>query len=275
VSAEAHAALTQHADTIFDGNLVELFRLAVQGDDLKQKLLADRPLILLVEPDPEDATVLELRLVSNGFEVHLARAADIALDLVKKGDVDFVISEVELKPFDGFELLRRMHADDKTRSIPFLFVARRFDTADVNRGFELGAAEYFPKPGAPDVISAKLRRLAEQKKSAEPARRGGVTGSLAELALPDLVQLLAQGRKTGRLSIESPGGKGEVQFAEGAIADAAFGTLRGEDAFYELLSVMEGDFSLDPSFTPGKRVIHGSAEGLLLEGLRRLDEKNR
>ncbi len=274
--AEAYAALTQHADTIFDGNLVELFRLAVQGDDLKQKLLADRPVILLVEPDPEDATVLELRLVSNGFEVHLARAADVALELVKKGEVDFVISEVELKPFDGFELLCRMHADERTRAIPFLFVARRFDTADVNRGFELGAAEYFPKPAAPDVIAAKLRRLAEQKKSAEPTqRRGGVSGSLAELALPDLVQLLAQGRKTGKLSIDSPAGKGEVQFAEGTIADAVFGKLRGEDAFYELLSVMEGDFSLDPSFTPTRRVIQGSAEGLLLEGLRRMDEKNR
>jgi response regulator RpfG family c-di-GMP phosphodiesterase len=273
---EAQAALLQHADKIFDGNMIELFRLAVQGDDLKQKLLQNRPVILLVEPDPEDATVLELRLVSNGFEVHLARAADIALETVTKGEVDFVISEVELKPFDGFELLRRMHADDRTRSIPFLFVARRFDTADVNRGFGLGAAEYFPKPGAPDVIAAKLRRLADQKKHSEPAvKRAGVSGSLAELALPDLVQLLAQGRKTGRLSIDSPGGRGEVQFAEGTIADAAFGTLRGEDAFYELLSVMEGDFALDPSFVPPKRVIHGSAEGLLLEGLRRLDEKNR
>lgn len=276
--AQAHAALAKHSETIFDGNLVQLFRLAVTGDDLKQRLLADRPVILLADPDPEDATVLELRLVSLGFEVHLARAADLALAAVQKGDVDFVISEVELQPFDGFELLRKMQADAKLRAIPFLFVARRFDTADVNRGFELGAAEYFPKPATPDVIAAKLRRLGDEKKRSTTGpvpKRGGVSGSLAELALPDLVQLLAQGRKTGKLSIDGPAGRGEVQFAEGVIADASFGSVRGEDAFYQLLSVMEGDFALDPSFTPTTRVIHGSAEGLLLEGLRRLDEKNR
>ncbi|MBI5162004.1 MAG: DUF4388 domain-containing protein, partial [Micrococcales bacterium] len=275
--AQAHAALAKHAETIFDGNLVQIFRLAVTGDDLKQRLLSERRVVLLVDTDPEDATVLELRLGSLGFEVHLARAADVALAAVQKGEVDFVISEVELEPFDGFELLRQMQADPKLRTIPFLYVARRFDTADVNRGFELGAAEYFPKPVAPDVIAAKLRRLADDKKKSAGAapKRGGVSGSLAELAIPDLVQLLAQGRKTGKLGIESPAGQGEVHFAEGAIANAVYGALRGEDAFYALLNVTEGEFSLDPSFTPGPRVIQGSAEGLLLEGLRRLDERNR
>ncbi|MBI2897392.1 MAG: DUF4388 domain-containing protein [Deltaproteobacteria bacterium] len=270
---EAHAALAKHNGTVFDEDLIDLFRHAVTGGDLRQKLLADRPVVLLVEPDAEDATVVELRLMSHGFEVQVVQTADLALAAAAGGDVDFVISEVELTPFDGFELLRRLHAEEQTRSLPFFFVARRFDTADVNRGFELGATEYFPKPAAPDVLAAKLRRVGEQQASAGAKR--GVAGSLAELALPDLVQVLAQSRKSGRLSIRGPAGSGEVHFSEGAIVNASSGRLQGEDAFYALLEIREGDFSLDPTFVPKDRAITGSAEMLLLEGLRRMDEKGK
>ena len=103
---------------------------------------------------------------------------------------------------------------------------------------------------------------------------------MAHLEDPKLTGDLSMARDfdlgmTGRLTIEGPKGRGEIQFAEGAIANAAFGALGGEDAFYELLSVQEGDFALDPGFVPPKKVIKGSAEMLLLEGLRRLDERNR
>ncbi len=54
--------------------------------------------------------------------------------------------------------------------------------------------------------------------------------------------------------------------------DAAYGQLRGEDAFYAMLALDEGEFTLDPSVKPAERVINMSSEGLLLEGMRRLDE---
>jgi hypothetical protein len=56
------------------------------------------------------------------------------------------------------------------------------------------------------------------------------------------------------------------------IWDATYGQLRGEDAFYEMLVLDEGEFTLDPSIRPAERVINMSSEGLLLEGMRRLDE---
>jgi hypothetical protein len=54
-----------------------------------------------------------------------------------------------------------------------------------------------------------------------------------------------------------------------------WGKLRGEEAFYAMITLTEGDFSLDPSFKAPQQVIQASPEALLLEGMRRLDEAAR
>ena len=61
---------------VFDPNLVDLFQHIVLGEDLKARLLAE-PLrqALLVDPDPEETTVLELRMIEQGFVVKTARNA--------------------------------------------------------------------------------------------------------------------------------------------------------------------------------------------------------
>ena len=92
------------------------------------------------------------------------------------------------------------------------------------------------------------------------------------MALPDIVQILWHGRKTCGLMIKGASASGQIDFAEGQIINARWDALRGEDAFYKMLTLNEGDFRLDPNFRPGPRVIQASPEGLLLEGMRRLDE---
>jgi hypothetical protein len=102
-----------------------------------------------------------------------------------------------------------------------------------------------------------------------------VNGSLTEMALPDVVQILYHGRKSGKLTIHSDGKRGEVQFCDGQIYDASFGEAAHEEAFYEMLCLSTGDFELDTNFRPGERKIELGPESLLLEGMRRLDESGR
>ena len=92
------------------------------------------------------------------------------------------------------------------------------------------------------------------------------------MGLPDIVQVLFHGRKTGRLNVRHAGKNGEIHFLEGAVANAVMGDLAGKEAFYALLKLTDGDFALDPSYTPPKRIMEESAEALLLEGMRRMDE---
>jgi hypothetical protein len=92
------------------------------------------------------------------------------------------------------------------------------------------------------------------------------------MALPDVIQILANGRKSGRLKVRSGMLKGELMFQDGSIHDARFGELSRAEAVYELLRLTDGDFTLEPQTTPVPDVIGIPTHHLLLEAMRRLDE---
>lgn len=273
---EAHKVLDEYAGSLFDPDLVELLSQLVVGEDLRRRLSDDKPLVLIVEPDPEEATILELRLVAQGFDVKVTRAADQALKFAEAGNLRYVLSEVELQPFDGFDLLQRLRRSEATKNVPFLFVAKNSDAAAVDRAFSLGAQDYVVKPTTGDVLAGKLRRLAATpRKNSSDSVAAGVAGSLKDLALPDLMQILFHGRKSGKVSVKSSGREGQLHFQEGRMVHALLDELAGEEAVYEMLAFNEGSFALDPTFQPTTTTIQASPEMVILEGLRRLDEKNR
>src|SRR5262249_54457026 len=105
--AEAMEVLANHAGTIFDPAILDLFKALVLGEDMKAKLLANRRRALIIDPDPEESTVLELRMVEQGFDVKIARSADAARKLVAVEGVEFdiVVCEVELPDADGLAFL--------------------------------------------------------------------------------------------------------------------------------------------------------------------------
>ncbi|MBI3203690.1 MAG: DUF4388 domain-containing protein [Myxococcales bacterium] len=273
---EAQQVLAEHAGTLFDPDLVELLAQLVVGEDLRRQLSDDKPLVLIVEPDAEEATILELRLVAQGFDVKVTRAADQALKVAEGGKVRFVLSEVELQPFDGFDLLQRLRRAEATAAVPFLFVAKNSDAAAVDRAFSLGAQDYVVKPTTGDVLAGKLRRLqAAPRKNSSESVATGVAGSLRDLALPDLMQILFHGRKSGKVSVKSAGREGQLHFQDGRMVHALLDEMAGEEAVYEMLTFEEGSFALDPAFQATTTTIQASPEMVILEGLRRLDEKNR
>lgn len=272
--AEALTVVDKLKGTLFDPELVAHLSLLVTGEDLRKKLAGSVPQVLLVEPNLEEATVLELRLVAQGFEVIVARSSSDALAIAESGTIGYVLSETELEPYDGFELLARLRAGSSTRDLPFFFVARASDTASIDRGFAIGAQDYVVKPTSGDVLAGKLRRLTAPPRSRRDVS-AGVAGSLSDMSLPDLTQILGQSRKSGRLTLRSGSREGEVHLLEGRVVHATAGALAGAEAFYELLGFTEGSFALDPSFQPPESTIQASAESLILEGLRRIDERNR
>lgn len=268
--AQACEVLEKYKGTVFDPNLVDLFRLAVTGDDLRARLLADRRLLMLVEPDPEESTILELRLIEQGFEVRLARSADAALRGLRTDDIELVVSEVQLDGQDGLSLMgeaRKLANGDKT---PWIFVSSGSSKNEAQRAFELGAADYLTKPVAADLLVAKVKQVLEREARTTGAR--GVAGSLKEMGLPEIIQVLWHGRKTGALKVKSGRDGGEIHLVDGQIFNALWGNLRGPEAFYAMLTVVDGDFVLDPNVRAPHQVITDSPEALLLEAMRRMDE---
>jgi response regulator RpfG family c-di-GMP phosphodiesterase len=264
---EAWDVVARYKGKLFDPNLVDVLKLVVLGDDLRAKLLADRRRALLIDPDAEETTVLELRLAEHGFEVTIARnSSDAENELVH--DFDIVISEVDLKPLDGFELLQKVRASGN--EVPFVFLSQKDESDIAKRSFELGAGDFITKPASPDVVALKVNRVLDG--GGRKRKTGGVSGSLTEMALPDVVQILFHGRKSGKLTIHSESKRGEIHFCDGQIYDANFGDSVREEAFYQMLCLKGGDFELDPNFRTTERKIELAPESLLLEGMRRYDE---
>jgi DNA-binding response OmpR family regulator len=266
---DACAVLAKYKESIFDPNLVDVFKTTVLGEELAARLLASRAQSLLVDTDPEETTVLELRMTEQGFTVKTARSAEQALKILAEGEIDLVVSEIDLGPSDGLGLLTQARGEPWGKDVAWVVYTRRQERAIAQRAFELGVLDYVTKPAPADVFVAKLKALLDQR-ATRNAR--GVSGSLREMGLPDMVQVLFHGRKSGSLKIRAREGAGEIHFAEGNVVDAQWRELRGEEAFYAMLKIGDGEFALDPSFRAVDRVINQSSEALLLEGMRRMDE---
>jgi len=268
---EACEVLAQFRGTVFDPNIVDLFRHAMTGEDMRAKLLSDRHEVLIIDPDPEETTVLELRLIEHGFDVRIARTAAQAKKLLESGEINVVVSEIDVdKPEAGLALRESALKEGFAREAIWVVLTAKTDRQTAQRAFELGVADFVTKPISSDIFAAKLRQLVERRPVKEGGR--GVSGSLAEMSLPDMVQILWHGRKTGALKIITPSISGEIAFADGMIVHAKWDTLTGEDAFYKMLTVTEGDFRLEPNVAPSERTVMASPEALLLEGMRRIDE---
>lgn len=267
---EAMDVLRQHAGTVFDPNLVEVLEKASGGEKILTDLLANRHRVLVVDPDPEETMVLQLRLVEQGFDVHVARNTGEAEQALEQTSFALVVSEVDLEAegagFSLREKVARSHPDAS-----WVFLSSRESREVVERALKLGVDDFQSKPVSHEILVAKLTQLVERKSQREAPR--GVSGSLSQMGLPEIVQILWHGRKTCALNLTQGSKQGQVHFVEGQIVNAIWEEATGETAFYRLLTLGEdGEFAVDPEFQPTEHVIQASPEGLLLEGMRLLDE---
>lgn len=98
-------------------------------------------------------------------------------------------------------------------------------------------------------------------------------GSLESYNLADIMQLVANARKSGRLSIsKGAGNPGLIYFKTGEIIHAEIDKFKGEDAFFTLIAWGSGEFALEEGDFPSENTISRSVTSLLMEAARRIDE---
>ncbi|MBI5970367.1 MAG: DUF4388 domain-containing protein [Deltaproteobacteria bacterium] len=103
----------------------------------------------------------------------------------------------------------------------------------------------------------------------------GVKGRIKDMGLIDIIQIFNAERKTVAIHLGSDMGYGRVYMEEGRIVHATHRDSTGADALYQLLAWKDGEFEVEPDVRATVCTISESPEGLILEGLRRLDESTR
>ncbi len=97
-------------------------------------------------------------------------------------------------------------------------------------------------------------------------------GSLKELPLPDIIQLVSVSGKTGKFTLTRDGDRGLIYLKNGQMVHATVGDLVGEEAIYALAIWNQGEFQFSPGEEPERQTITKSNTNLLMEAARRLDE---
>ncbi|MFP2902862.1 response regulator, partial [Corallococcus sp. 4LFB] len=234
--------------------------------------------LLLVDGDAKSLRVMEVSLKKAGFSVTTAIHGKDALEKVQISPPDLVLADTKMPEMDGFELCKQLKSDERFKFIPFVFLTNQKSVEFKVRGLELGGDDYLTKPIYIKEIVTRVKMILQKAEKERIEKRettkGGFAGSLADMGVVDLVQTFEIGRKTGVISIQGER-TGVVYFKEGRVIDAELGRLKGENAFYRLLNTFEGQF--DVQFTTLDRTerIEVSTQGLLMEGMRRLDEWGR
>ncbi len=222
---------------------------------------------------------MEVSLKKSGFSVTTAIDGKDALEKVQISPPDLILSDTKMSEMDGFELCKAVKADEKFRAIPFVFLTNQKSVEFKVKGLELGGDDYLTKPIYIKEIVTRVKMIltkAEKERIERKDTKGGFSGNLADMGVVDLVQTFEIGRKTGTIRLDGGGERvGSVFFREGKVVDAEMGRLKGENAFHRMLNTFEGKF--DVQFGPVERPdrIEVSTQGLLMEGMRRLDEWGR
>ena len=102
--------------------------------------------IMVVDDAPENLKFLRDVLTEAGYQVRSASDGELALRSVQVKPPALILLDIRMPDMDGFEVCRRLKANEATRAIPVIFASAVADTAEKVKGFELGAVDYVTKP---------------------------------------------------------------------------------------------------------------------------------
>jgi len=159
-----------------------------------------------------------------------------------------------------------------------MLMASKTDIAE-RLSIQEAADDYLEKPfflkDATRRVKRMIDRIALEKMAKTAPSDGVVRGNLSQMNVIDLMQSLEMGRKSCQLSLNNEGDKCEVFFAEGQVKHATYGSLVGDEAVFKVLRWTGGNFQLNFEGKTDQETTKLNTQGLLMEGLRLLDESAR
>src|SRR6188768_2821907 len=113
--------------------------------------------ILIVDDAPANIQSLSAILKAQGYQISIATNGRQALEALARVRPDLILLDIMMPEMDGFETCERIKASTAWREIPIIFLTAKTETADIVRGFELGAVDYVAKPFNAHELLARVR----------------------------------------------------------------------------------------------------------------------
>ena len=119
---------------------------------------------LLVVEDNLELLMLMQQLLKTSYHVYIARNGKEALEIIKKKDLDLIISDVMMPEMDGLELTRRVKSSPSYNTLPIILLTAKTQEEDVKEGLQQGADEYLKKPFRLGDLKLRIDNIIENRR---------------------------------------------------------------------------------------------------------------
>jgi len=113
--------------------------------------------VLIVDDKPDNLLLLKRILLQHGYEVRTETSGARALEAARLQVPDLILLDILMPGMDGYEVCRRLKADDRMRDVPVLFLSALDEAEDKVKAFAAGGVDYITKPFQVDEVVARLQ----------------------------------------------------------------------------------------------------------------------
>ena len=233
--------------------------------------------VLLVDDNPMVLGMLKQSLATLGQVNTAGDAADALLKAVDDPP-DLLVTDYRMPGMDGRQLIEKLRSRAATANFSAIILASKSDITE-RLSQQDPVDDFVEKPFFLKEATRRIKRvidkIALEKMTKAVPSDGVLRGSLAQMNVIDLMQSLEMGRKGCLLSLTKDDEKCDVYFVEGQVVHAVYGNLKGDQAVFKVLRWTGGNFELNFEGKTEKETTQLNTQGLLMEGLRLLDEAQR
>lgn len=139
--------------------------------------------VLVVDDNPNNRSVLQRHIQTQGHRVTLASNGREALEMMEARAFDLILLDLMMPELDGFEVLQRMKASSTLNTTPVIMISALEETSSVVRCIQMGAEDYLAKPFDPVLLTARIHASLEKKllRDKERLKTAELEQAIAEL----------------------------------------------------------------------------------------------
>ena len=242
-------------------------------------------IVLLVEPDLASQRVMEVSLKKVGFTVHSSATLQEAISTSEALQPQLILSNADLPDGNGYDLCSHIRASATLNKCGVIIMSEDTDPQARIAAISAGADEFMRKPIRVKEIVSRATALIDRQaynQLTELDSSRNFSGTLEDIGLVDLLQLVESGKKTCIIHLASDpkqsGGfaeaneSGRIYCRDGDIIDAELKRLSGAEAIYRFMLWDNGVFEIESTPLGRDNIIRVSLKEVIVEGMKQVDQ---
>jgi len=134
--------------------------------------------VIIIEDERDIVELVRYNFRKEGFEVESFTRGRDGLEFLRRHHADLVLLDILLPDEDGFDICKRLRADDRLKSLPVIFLTAKSEEMDRILGLEIGGDDYVVKPFSPRELVARVKAVLRRQERVAEKREVVEAGAL-------------------------------------------------------------------------------------------------